>query len=423
MRSVVEWSAPTRFFFRLSFAYLILYNLPFPLDSVPLSDGIAGWYGDFWNAIVVFVGKAVFRTDITVRPAGSGDTTWNYVQLFCFAILATAAALIWTAADSKRANYSRLLQCLNVYVRFSLAAAMISYGSVKIIKAQFPDLTLDALIQPFGDSSPMGLLWKFMGASLPFNVFTGLGETLGGLLLMVRRTRLLGAMLCVVVMSNVVMLNFSYDVPVKLYSMHLLAMAVWLTIPDWRRLANLFLLNRPAPPAEFQPLFSVAWRNQIALALKVVLVVAFTGWSLYEAYEDRRAIHDPRAKSPLYGIWVVDEFQVNGEIRPAVAADETRWRRVVFDRPDLLAIQLMSDSRVRYLLDLDEDKRQMALAKRGDPKWSGELSYQRVAQDRLTLEGKFGEQQVRASLRRVDAPTFRLVSRGFRWINEFSDNQ
>ena len=131
---------------------------------------------------------------------------------------------------------------------------MITYGSVKVIKSQFPNPTLDRLLQPFGDASPMGLLWTFMGASESYNIFTGAGEMLGGLLLTTRRTTLLGALVCFGVMSHVAMLNFSYDVPVKLFSMHLLAMALFLMAPDLGRLARMFVLNRPVEPAVFRPL-------------------------------------------------------------------------------------------------------------------------------------------------------------------------
>ena len=42
----------------------------------------------------------------------------------------------------------------------------------------------------------------------------------------------LGALIAAVVMSQIVMLNFSYDVPVKLFSMHLLLQALVLAAPD-----------------------------------------------------------------------------------------------------------------------------------------------------------------------------------------------
>src|SRR5947199_1204250 len=105
---------------------------------------------------------------------------------------------------------------------------MLSFGAYKVIKSQFPAPSLDRLLEPYGDSSPMGLLWTFMGASKAYTIFGGFAEMLGGALLTVRRTTLLGALVCIGVITNIVMLNFSYDVPVKLYSTHLLLMAIFL---------------------------------------------------------------------------------------------------------------------------------------------------------------------------------------------------
>lgn len=417
------WSLPRKCLFRFAFAYWLLYNFPFPLTDLPFMQSLARLYEEGWHKVVLWVGHVVFGQSITFRPAGSGDTTWNYVQLFCFILLALLATIVWSLADRKRANYTKLWQWLYVYMRFVLAAALISYGAVKVIKAQFPDLTIDALAQPLGDSSPMGLLWKFMGASWLFNVFTGAVEMLAGVMLTLRRTTLLGALLSIAVLSNVVVLNLSYDVPVKLYSMHLLMMAVWLVLPDARRLVNLFWFHRLVEAATPTPLLATAGRNRAANIVASLLVIAFTGWSLLEAYQDRQEIHAPEARSPLYGLWSVEELEIDGQLRPPLLTDEDRWRRLVFDRADLLVIQLTSDARVRYQLELNAEQQALSLTKRSDPKWRAELRYERNNNDQLSLTGTFGKQQIRAQLRRLDAAQFPLAHHGFRWINEFSDNR
>ncbi|MFY9224894.1 MAG: hypothetical protein WAQ98_19635, partial [Blastocatellia bacterium] len=73
-------------------------------------------------------------------------------------------------------------------------------------------MPLDRLIQPFGDASPMGLAWTFMGASYSYNFFAGMGEMLAGFLLIFPQTATLGALVAIGVISNIVMLNFSYDI-------------------------------------------------------------------------------------------------------------------------------------------------------------------------------------------------------------------
>jgi hypothetical protein len=410
-----RWSLARRVLFRFVFAYLVLYQLPFPL---PLP-----WYGELWNAIVPWVGKHLFRVDITVRPNGSGDTTYNYVQVFCFLVLAAAATLLWSVLGRKSPGHARLQEGLRVYVRFALAAAMIMYGAVKIIPAQFPAPSLDRLLQPFGDASPMGLLWTFMGASVGYNVFAGLGELAGGLLLTTRRTTLLGALLSFGVLSNIVMLNFCYDVPVKLFSVHLLAMAAFLIAPDVGRLASLFLLNRGTEPAACRPLFRRRWLQRGVLALRTVLVVGFTAYALYVAYQSRRTYADLATRSPLHGIWNVEEFAVDGAVHPPLVTDATRWRRVVFDYPGTVAVQLMSDSRRRYVLALNADTKTLELTKRDDPAWKAALTYQQPEPERLDVEGTFDGQKIRATLRRADDMSFLLVTRGFHWINEYPFNR
>ena len=348
----------------------------------------------------------------------AGTSTYGYVQLFCFLMVAIAAALIWTLLDRKRRNYTRLYEWLRVYVRFVLAVTMIEYGASKVFPSQFPAPATDRLMQPFGDASPMGLLWAFMGSSVAYTVFAGLSEMVGGLLLTLRRTTLLGALVCIGVMSNVVMLNFCYDVPVKQYSAHLLLMAVFLAAHDSRRLANVLVLHRPAEPEEVRPLFRRKWLARTAAACAAVFILYETGTVLYGSYKDFVEYGKAASKSPLYGMWNVEELVMDGKVRPPLVTDETRWRRIFFNMPGRFAIQFMSDSRERYNLELDEKKRTLVISKRDDSNWKTTLVYRRLQPDVLFVEGPFDGHKVRARLRRTEPPEFPLLTRGFHWINE-----
>jgi hypothetical protein len=418
-----RWGFAHKLLFRFAFCYLVLYNLPFPLDFLFFSFNVTKPYQDFWNFVVPWVGESVFNADTSVLPNGSGDTTYNYVQVFCFLILALAATAIWTFLDRKRANYARLHEWLRVYVRFALSLTIIGYGAVKVIPSQFPAPSLDRLLEPFGESSPMGLLWTFMGASFSYNVFAGFSEMLGGLLLMTRRTTMLGALVCIGVMTNVVLLNFSYDVPVKLFSSHLLLMAIFLALPDVRRLTNLLVFNRPAEPAEIRPLFQRKWLNWGGIALRTVAVIGFSIYMLNQAYEGSKQYGNLAPKPPLYGIWNVDELVIDGQARPPLVTDEKRWRRVVFDYPGTLAVHLMGDTRERYRLNLDPAKKALILTKRDDPKWRSRISYRQPGPQLLAFEGTFDGHKLQARLRKVDEKKYLLVSRGFHWINEYPLNR
>lgn len=404
-----RWSLAKRVGFRFAFAYLVLYNFPFPFDWLPLLETPVGWYNRWFGRMIVRpVAEQLFGLTIVSRPNGSGDGAVSYVRVLCFFAIAILATLVWSLLDRRRANYARMHEWLRVYVRFALAFIMFSYGVVKVLPSQFPPPTLDRLLQPFGDASPMGLLWTLMGASTMYSFFGGAGEMLGGILLLFRRTTLLGALVSAAVMANVVALNFSYDVPVKLFSLHILAMALLLILPDTRRLLDFFVLQRPPVLLQAKPL-------RIA---GVALCAALTLFVLYSLVRDTPTTN-PR--SPLYGIWNADTFVANG-VTPA-PNDPARWRRVVFDNPRWFALQTMDDSRTRFYLKLDQKKKTMEVEKRDELNAKSILHYAQPDPNTIVLDGVIDKQNVHAVLHKAPIPNFRLTTRGFHWINETPFNR
>jgi len=412
-----RWHPFTRTGFRFAFVYLLLFNLPFPLNAFPYVDKIGEWYNAIWNWMVPRVARAVFHREIDPVFNGSGDRTFDYVLVACLLLIALVITIIWTILDRKRLSYPTLYRWLNVYVRFSLGAVMIGYGAYKVISSQFPPPTLDRLMQPYGDSSPMGLLWTFMGASEAYTMFVGAAEMIAGILLFPRKTSMLGALMSAGVLSNIVALNFSYDVPVKLYSSHLLAMAVFLLLPELRRLANFFILNRPADCVTVQPLFRRTLWHRGALVLSSLFLIAVVGTSLYQSYAQRRDFIALR--SPLYGVWDVEEFKL---AQPTPTASAASWRRMVFDSPGRVAVQTATNHE-RFGLQLDQEKRTLTLRKRDDPGWNTVLTYERASPDVITLAGTLNGSEMTARLHRSEERKFLLTNRGFHWINEVPFNR
>ena len=102
------WGPVKRILFRFCFAYFILYIFPFPFTVIPGGEIVFKPYVDLWNVVVPSVGQHLFHLTITVLPNGSGDTTFNYVQVFCLTTIATVVAAIWTVLDRKRVGYPAL---------------------------------------------------------------------------------------------------------------------------------------------------------------------------------------------------------------------------------------------------------------------------------------------------------------------------
>lgn len=413
------WPLLKRILFRFAVAFFFLINFPFPLDLLPI-----GRLQPILMAIAdapVQLAAKWLHVSVAVRPNGSGDTTYSWVNVLCVAVIAVVVTVIWSVIDRRPRSYDKAWIVFRAYLRFVLAAAMLSYGIAKVIPSQFPPPPLDRLMQRFGDASPMGLLWTFMGSSVAYVIFSGAAEMLGGLLLTMRRTTLLGALVSMGVLINIVMLNFAYDVPVKIYSSQLLGMAVIIALPDIRRLVDFFVLNRPVTPAPLPRLTQSRVAEVAGIVLRTLAFAAFLVMSVQNVREGLRMYGGPENRSPLYGIWRVDDFQIDGREIPGT--DATRWRRVVFDNRITASIQLMDDSYQRVRVQLDEKKRTLVVSRRNEPAWDGRLAYVRPDANTLTIDGVIGGHNVHALGHSEPIPKFLLTTRGFHWVNEYPFNR
>jgi hypothetical protein len=425
-RAIQIWSAPTKVGFRFFFILFSLFFFAFPLDYTPFLTRILDLYNKPWQPLVLFTARHALRIDQPLTQNGISDTTWCWIQAFWILTIAVTGSIIWTALDRKRPNYSRLYQWLTIFIRFGVAAAMFAFGMAKVIPNQMPPPQLTKLLEPYGNSTPMGVLWSFMGSSQAYEIFTGCVETVGGLLLIFPRTAILGAMVAAAAMLQVWMLNMCYDVPVKLYSFQLLVESVFLTAPYLPRLLELLVFQSSPKPRTTPPLFAGKKANRAALAVQISFGLILLGYAVVVTYGDA---HDPRGllatRPPLYGIWNVEEFSVDGQVKPPLLTDTTRMRRLIFQNPQYLVIQPMDGPGVYYQLSLDADKQAMEIKKRGqtDADWRADFTYQQPDPKQLVLDGEMDGHKIHAKLDRYDESKFLLRSRGFRWSQDFSFNR
>ncbi len=415
------WSLPQRIAFRFAFAYLVLYSLPFPLTEPPETEKLGAGYDWLWHKAVVWFGAHVLHlaAPITIFTNGSGDTTYNWVQVLCFALVALTATVAWSIVDRRRARYDALWEFLRIYVRYVLATIMFGYGFAKLFMGQFGPPSESRLLQPFGEASPMGLLWTFMGASTPYTMFGGAAEVLGGALLLFRRTTTLGALILIGVMGNVVMLNLCYDVPVKLYALHLWLMAVFLMLPDLRRLADVLVLHRPTTPAGIDPPFRTGRLRWARRVLKALFVVNLLYGNISSSLENIKRYGAGAPKGALDGVWSIEEL--DGAGKPVATPT---WRRVNFTSYGTMSITKLHGENARYRVTDDAVKKTLTLTPfAGNPPKSMVLSYQRTGTDHATLDGQFEGQPFHARLLKIDTSKSLLMTRGFHWINEYPFNR
>jgi len=375
--------------------------------------------------IVEWTARHIFGigAELVVTGSGSGDKLFDWVQAFCILVLVALGTAAWSIRDRGRRSYTRLHRAFCLFLRLALGATMLVYGFDKLIPLQMPFPFLSRLVEPFGNFSPMGVLWYSIGASPAYEIFLGSAEVLSGLLVIVPQTATLGAILCLLDAVQVFAFNMTYDVPVKLFSFHLILIALFLLAPEAPRLCNALLLNRHAAPSRHHEVFRGVRARRIGTAVQILFAACLVAVNLDSARKSWTLYGRGAPKSPLYGIWNVEQMFVDGEARPPLLTDQDRWRRVLFQDPSTAIFQRMDDSFARFVASINVTDRRLALAKRDDKTWEAGFGYERSAPDRLDLDGSMDGHLVRMQLQRQDETRFLLVSRGFHWVQEFPFNR
>ncbi|MFI5715933.1 DoxX family protein [Nocardia sp. NPDC051750] len=425
----VRWPWVARAGFRFGVVYTVLFSVLIGQFVFVFIAALNEWLPDnapIWPLLQIapvleWVGRTVFGVEAVFQQnSGSGDQTAIWVMVFCTAVVAATVALVWSVLDRRRPAYPRLAAWFLTGLRFCLAGQMLFYGIAKAIPSQMPPPSLSTLIEPYGQLTPMSVLWLQVGSSPVYEILLGVAELTGGLLLLLPRTATLGAMLSVVSMAQVFVLNMTFDVPVKLVSFHLLVFALILLAPQTRRFADFFLLARRADPAVQPPLFTTARANryaiwaQAAIGAWLVAGTAVIGWTSWHEFGGGAP------KPELYGLWEVTEFRVDGQPVPPLLTDETRWQRLVLEYNGAATIQGMDGRLVDVPAQLDPAAQTLTVTTApGTETPPATFTYTRPDSENLYLEGELDGRPTRIELSSVDPGTFPLNHDRFHWVQDF----
>ncbi|RJO75289.1 DoxX family protein [Nocardia panacis] len=434
-QTLAGWHPLTRIAFRFSFVYFGLYCLLFaqiliafvgPLADLLPRDAVI-WQMRFAEPVTGWVGRNIFGVDTVLHLNGSGDQSAIWVMIGTALLIAVLAAGIWTALDRRRTEYRTLNAWFLVVIRWCLGGQMLWYAMTKVFPNQMPLPSLTALLTPYGNMGPLEVLWGQVGSSPVYEILLGIAEATAGLLLFVPRTATAGALLSALCLAQIWILNMTFDVPVKIHSFTLLLMSLLLLAPQARRLANVLVLQRPSDPVTQPPLSRSPQVNRIVVAVGVLVGLWVTAGRVMVGVEDYGAYGNGAPTPPLYGIWNVAEFEVDGAVHPPLLTDTERWRRLVFDRAKANAYQRMDDSFVPVQAQVDTEAHTLTLSKLPEsrdavPPLLAKFTYEQPAKDRLVLRGDIEGRPARLTLDYKDPNSFPQRSRGFHWTQEAPDS-
>jgi hypothetical protein len=312
---------------------VLFFTFFFALEIVPsfLRFFLGNAYGDLFYYPSFFVQNYILQLHEIPRwtheVSAGGDTLDDWGLHLAYVIIALLAAVFWTLLDRKRKNYASLYKWGKIAIRYYLGPVMLLYGLNKLFLNQMVYPELSYFYTPLGDFYPMDLVWTFVGYSPAYQFIGGLLEFVAGLLILFRRTLVLGLLIFLGVMSNVLMFNYLYGVGVKSYSTVLVLMGLFLLAEHIPKLIDFLLRGKPAKIEVAELHFTKPWKKRARLLLKygyiafVLIVLADRNYRVYARVNARDPI-------PIEGAYDVHTFVVNGEANTDYFNEE-RWNQVV----------------------------------------------------------------------------------------------
>lgn len=421
-----HWPLWQRVLFRFVFIYWVLYCFPAQwFEETPYLNILYKWYvkGNSW--VVGLANKYLLHVkDELVPISGSGDTSFAWAQLYFYLIIALAGALIWSVLHRNRQHHNRLFYWLLLLLRYNLIFYCLYYGIVKMFLMQMPFPDYNAMSTPLGNLSPMRLTWYFIGYSAPYQFFCGFFEFIAGFLLLFRRTITIGLVVSIVAFVHVVLLNFCYDIPVKLLSLHLLLQCLFLLVPEHKRFTGFFLNRSTTPSQTFHITLNIKWMRFGRLLLKGMFIFLFIGLASYKLVKEKIITAQKTVEEPgiIPGKYNVQIYLVNNE--PRIAPADSLRRSIIF-RPNRTATFNIMDSLFfnkealgffYFTPDTNSSKIKFKLAPtRSDDAFV--LKYQTIGANRLVLDGWVRKDSLHIELER-DMNQFKLFKKPFHWMSE-----
>lgn len=398
------WTTPQLIAFRLLFTVGGGLTVLAVFGSLQLAPVMAVVQGPFAR-----IGALVTGTELQLPELShSGDSLsiWQYhIGWVVVAVLITA---VWTALDRGRRDHRSLGGLLWQVGRIALASGMIFYGLGKAIPTQMAFMQLPTYaLQPAGDISRMNMLWGFMGASDGYSIATGLVETISGLLLLSRRTWILGALGSIVSMVQVLLMDTFYNVPVKFLCFEFLVIAVALLAPHWRGLARAGFGRASGPAPEIWRAAGAdrTWLRRAGKSLAALAIVSISALGLGSGVMMKSALAE--ARSTVDGTWHATSFRVDG--REAVLATDPAWINVAITHRgrgiweaagDGYTTLVTQDTAARvtpWLLEVDDATLTIKPRKSGP---ETVLRYTQPDADHLTIAGRVEGREIDASYER-----------------------
>ena len=228
-------------------------------------------------------------------------------------------SIYWHKKEKKDATISgRKHAWMLGIIRYWLAFEISTYGFAKILGTQFhtPSYRKDMLL---GEANGFALTWYYYGYSYTLAVIIACTQIGGSILLLFRRTVLLGATILLPVLINILLINVFFDIASGAFANSVIFTIglFFLFAMHWQLVKKVFVeLKDGLPPLKF------GFFKPILKLLPIVLAFAFIEYLIKNDESDKK----------LVGVWQVKQMVKNKDTVTAISwlTDTSSFKKVYF---------------------------------------------------------------------------------------------
>lgn len=298
----------------------------------PISLYRTTWFSKFFECIYACVAFAT-TTSIILEPllrryaeSFSEESSANIFLLFyAGAMVASVVYSLWWHHKERTGDFNSDIKhaWLRGIIRYFITFEVSVYGFAKILKTQFV-LPVSLTDTPVSSLNGFYLTWNYFGYSHTFAVILGLFQIGGGILLLFRRTSLLGVFVLLPVMVNIVLINIFYHIAQGAFinSLIITFALIYLLFLRWTDLKAIFFRNdAELPKIKLVVLKSIAKVVTIGAAFGIIYSYVatltqpyFAGkWSVNEITRNSRPVNPGEWQTNAM-IWANIYFEQPGKV-------------------------------------------------------------------------------------------------------------
>jgi hypothetical protein len=329
------------------FFLLGIIFIPFPFDLFPFQVQVTDF---LFGKLIGITAEGLFGITLKDTKVYS-DSVSMYILILLLCFIAVFLSVL-IERIRKRGMMAELLASFVYKIGcYYLALQLLQYGLDKIFKTQFYLPEPNTLYTPLGQVSKDLLFWSSMGTSYSYTIFTGAAEVVAAVLILFKRTRLLGLLAGFAFLLHITAINFSFDISVKAYSCFLLLLSIYLLTPFINRLYHFFFTQGSIPAITTNSNDYLFFKQPfVSVFFKSLFIGLLAVEALYPYVRSGNFNDDLEQRPYLHGAYEVNSVTVGGD---TVALVSSPVRRFFIHRNGYMIFQNQQEEMQDYQLTYD----------------------------------------------------------------------